>query len=123
MAHKILVIDDDKINISLVKFTLTERRYHVIFASDGDEGLALVKSENPDLIILDIQMPRMNGYEFMAELRQLQGFDMTPVVMLTANQTLEDVFRLEGVRGYFVKPVDLHALVKKIVDCLGANPV
>jgi CheY-like chemotaxis protein len=123
MPHKILIIDDDRINTALVKFMLAERCYEVICAEDGEKGLEKVKTEKPDLIILDIKMPRMNGYEFMTELKSMQGFLITPVIMLTAHENLEDIFMMEGVSGYFVKPVDLNALLKKIEKCLGPNPV
>ena len=123
MAHKILVVDDDKINIALVKFALAEQRYEVIAAYDGDEGLKRLEEFSPDLIVLDIQMPRMNGYDFMAELKAKQGFETTPVIMLTANETLEGVFKLEGVKAYFVKPVILPDLVKRIKQILGENPI
>ena len=123
MAHKILVVDDDKINITLVKFALAEQKYDVVVAEDGEQGLEQVKEENPDLIILDVQMPNMNGYEFMGELKELQGMEATPVLMLTANETMEDVFKLEGVKGYFVKPVDLPELIEKIKECIGPNPI
>ena len=122
MAHKILVVDDDRINIALVKFTLAEQRYDVVVAFDGDDGLEQVKKESPDLIILDVQMPRMNGYDFMTELKQRQGTQLTPVLMLTANETMQDVFKLEGVKGYFVKPVDQQKLRAAIIQCLGPNP-
>ena len=121
MAFKILVVDDDKINVALVKFGLAEQGYEVIIAHDGDEGFARVKKEPPDLIVLDIQMPKMNGYEFMTELKSLQGPKTTPVIMLTANETMEDVFRIEGVEAYFLKPVNLTGLVKKIKECLGPD--
>lgn len=122
MAHKILLIDDDRINTALVKFMLAERSYDVLCAEDGEKGLEMLKAENPDLIILDIKMPRMNGYEFMAELKSLQGVFITPVIMLTAHESLEDIFLVEGVSGYFVKPVDLKGLLQKIEQCLGPNP-
>ena len=67
-------------------------------------------------------MPNMNGYEFMGELKALQGFQTTPVIMLTANETMEDMFKLEGVKAYFVKPIMVNELVAKIVECIGANP-
>ncbi len=121
MAYKILIVDDERVNLTLVKFGLVEQSYEVIVAHDGDEGLKQMEMENPDLIILDVQMPKMNGYEFMAELKSIQGFETTPVVMLTANETMEDVFKLEGVKGYFVKPVNIPALIAKIKECLGEN--
>jgi len=122
MSHKILIVDDERINTALVKFSLAEKGYDVIDARDGKEGIEKVKGENPDLIILDIQMPEMSGYEFMGELKQYQGFETTPVIMLTASETLEDVFKLEGIKGYFVKPVKFPELVAKIEECLGPNP-
>ena len=123
MAHKILIVDDEKINIAIVKFGLAEQRYEVAVANDGLEGLELVKKVKPDLIILDVQMPNMNGYEFMAELKSIEHIIPPPVLMLTANETMQDVFHLEGVKGYFVKPVELKKLIKKIVECIGENPL
>ena len=122
MAHKILIIDDDKINIALIKFGLAERRYEVTVAHDGQEGLELVKKYKPDMIILDVYMPKMNGYEFMTELKSIDWLIAPPVIMLTANETMQDVFKLEGVKGYFVKPVEMKDLLKKIVECIGENP-
>ncbi|MCA9407779.1 MAG: response regulator [Candidatus Omnitrophica bacterium] len=120
--HKILIVDDERINLALVKFGLSEQRYKVFEANDGDVALEVVKAENPDLIILDVQMPRMNGLEFMNELKMLQGLDTIPVIMLTANETMQDIFTLEGVRGYFVKPVDLPSLLAKVKEILGDDP-
>ena len=123
MAHKILIVDDDQINIAIVKFGLSERRYQVSVAEDGPEGLEKVEADKPDLIVLDIQMPKMNGLEFMGEHKQLQGFQITPVIMLTANETMQDVFKVEGVKGYFVKPIKLASLIQRIIECLGPNPI
>jgi DNA-binding response OmpR family regulator len=119
--HKILIIDDEKINTALVKFNLSEKGYEVIQAQDGAEGIERVKEFQPDLIILDIQMPFMNGYEFMAELKRIQGVETTPVIMLTANETMEDIFKMEGVKDYFVKPVPMDQLFTRIVALLGEN--
>lgn len=123
MPHKILLIDDDRLNIALVKFALAEQRYEVMIAPDGLDGLKKYNETKPDLIVLDIQMPKMNGYEFMTELRHISPGDHVPVIMLTASETLEDVFRMEGVKGYFVKPVDLPKLIEKIKQLLGPNPI
>ena len=123
MALKILIVDDEKINIAIVKFGLAEQRYEVAVANDGVDGLELVKKHKPDLIILDVQMPQMNGYEFMAELKQMEHIIPPPVLMLTANETMQDVFHLEGVKGYFVKPIELKKLINKIIECIGENPL
>ena len=122
MPHKILVVDDDRINVALVKFALTQRGYSVSFAHDGTEAAEKLQSETPDLIILDVVMPQMNGFEFMAELKQKQGFTTTPVIMLTSNETMGEIFRLEGVKGYFIKPVMFEELLRKIEEVLGPNP-
>lgn len=122
MPHKILIVDDEKINIAIVKFGLAEQRYDVAVANDGTAGLECVRKYKPDLIILDVQMPPMNGYEFMTELKQIEYILPPPVLMLTANETMQDMFRLEGVKGYFVKPVELKKLMKKIIECIGENP-
>jgi len=123
MAHKIMIVDDDRINSTLVKFGLAEKRYEVFQAQSGLEALAALHEFNPDLIILDVMMPKMNGYEFMAELKTRQGVVTTPVIMLTANANMEDLFRVEGVKEYFVKPVEIPRLVSKILEILGENPV
>lgn len=123
MPHKILVVDDERINVALVKFGLAERHYNVDVAYDGYDGLERVKKNKPDLIVLDIQMPNINGYEFMAELKSIEGAENIPVIMLTANETLQDVFKLEGVKGYFIKPVRLPDLIEKITCVLGPNTI
>ncbi len=123
MPHKILIIDDDRINCALIKFTLAGQNYDVAVAHDGDQALKMLDKERPDLLILDVHMPEMNGYEFMTELKQSEDFSNTPVIMVTANQTMEDVFKLEGVKGYFVKPVDLMKMLDLIVEIIGPNPI
>jgi len=121
-VHKVLVVDDERISLALVKFGLSEQRYEVLEANDGDVALEVLKENKPDLIVLDIQMPKMNGYEFIATLKTIEGCESIPVIVLTSNETMEDVFRLEGAKGYFVKPVNLEELVEKIKECLGPNP-
>lgn len=118
MSKKILLIDDDPVSVKMIRFGLVERGYDVFCAADGEEGMSKVRKEEPDLIVLDVHMPNMNGYEFLTELKRVQGVNMTPIITLTANETLEDVFKLEGVKAYIVKPVNLSDLVMKIEECL-----
>ena len=119
MSKKILIVDDDRLNTTLIRFSLKEKNYDVVTAENGREGIASVKAHRPDLIILDIQMPQMSGFEFMNELKTLPGASATPVIMLTANENMQDIFLSEGVKGYFVKPVDPPKLQAKIKECLG----
>ncbi|MBF0593494.1 MAG: response regulator [Candidatus Omnitrophica bacterium] len=119
MSPRILIIDDDRLNITLLKFSLKEKRFEVTTAGDGIEGLQAVAAERPDLIILDVQMPNMSGFEFMSELKSLPGGANIPVIMLTANENMQDIFFSEGVKGYFVKPINPPLIEAKIRQVLG----
>ena len=114
MKKKILVIDDDRINAKIVKLNLSKEGYHVEVAFDGDEGLALVPMINPDLIILDVNMPKMNGYTFMLELQNLAAHKDTPVLILTAHADVKPIFKFNGVKDYQVKPINGQDLVVKV---------
>jgi len=124
MAQKILLIDDDKGVVEVVKNLLEEKKFEVLTAFDGKEGIEMVASEQPDLVLLDIRMPTMNGYEFMRALRAEKlnlTQPMTPVIMLTAKEEMEEVFKMEGAKGYLVKPVDPPSLVRKVQECLDTD--
>ena len=121
MPHTILVVDDE-LNVTLVKFGLSQARYKVLVAHDGDEALTVARQQKPHLIVLDVMMPKMSGFEFMNELKVDQVLNTIPVIMLTANENMEGLFKLEGVKGYFVKPVNLKKMVDKIQSILGENP-
>ena len=116
MSKRVLVIDDEHTIQKLVASRLEASGYQIVAANDGLEGLAKLKSERPDLIVLDIQMPTMDGYTFLIELKKLTEFRNIPVIVLTAKDKMEDLFRLEGVKEYLVKPFqaeDLLIAVKK----------
>ncbi|MBF0331432.1 MAG: response regulator [Candidatus Omnitrophica bacterium] len=120
MAKKVLVVDDDRLNVTLIQFALKEQSYLVQSAEDGLKGLEAVKSFMPDLIVLDVQMPNMSGFEFLNELKSIPGASHIPVIMLTANENMQDIFRGEGAIDYFVKPVNTPKLLAKIRACLGS---
>src|SRR3989338_7830952 len=118
MPQKIFVIDDDRINVKMIKSRLENEGYEVATALDGAEGIELLKQGRPDLIILDIQMPKMNGYTFMIELKKIEGASSIPVIVLTAHGDMEPIFRLKGVKEYLVKPINFEELFEKIKKCL-----
>jgi len=120
MSKKILVVDDDQVNVQLVKTRLEDNDLSVVTAFDGDVGLEKVRVEKPDLIVLDVQMPRVNGYTFMGELKKMpEPLSSIPVIVLTAHETMQPIFTLKGVRGYLVKPLKIDQLLTKIKECVG----
>ena len=83
MAKKILVIDDDPTLVKVVQPFLESHGFLVDVAADGEEGIEKIRADRPDLIILDVQMPRMNGYTFIFELKKLNGTRTIPIIVLT----------------------------------------
>lgn len=114
MKKKILVIDDDRINAKIVKLTLVKEGFHVETAFDGDEGLVLVSTINPDLIILDVNMPNMNGYTFMLEMQKDETQKNKHVIVLTAHEDVRPIFKFNGVKDYLIKPVNPKDLIEKV---------
>ena len=114
MKKKVLVIDDDHINAKIVKLNLVKEGFHVETAFDGDEGLAIVPTVNPDLIVLDVNMPSMNGYTFMLEIQKFETHKDTPVIVLTAHADVRPIFKFNGVKDYLIKPISGPDLVEKV---------
>jgi CheY-like chemotaxis protein len=102
---KILVIDDDQTFLEVVKMGVDARKYEVSTASDGVQGLEEVKKSMPDLILLDIKMPRMNGVEFLEHFKEMEQGVKIPVIITSNDSSLDMISRGAelGVRGYIVK--------------------
>jgi DNA-binding response OmpR family regulator len=123
MPQTILVVDDEKRLASLVQSYLTQEGYKVVLAHNGKDAITLTKKEKPDLIILDIMMPEINGYDFM---RLHRADHDTPIIMLTAKVEDEDkVIGLElGADDYVTKPFkprELMARVRNVLRRTGKN--
>jgi hypothetical protein len=113
----VLCIDDNASNLRLLESMFMMRAgLRVISASTPEEGLQVALAEQPDLILLDISMPRMDGYEVLARLRQHSSLAQTPVVAVTAKAQLLD--RVKGMAlgfaDYVTKPIDIHDLLNKV---------
>lgn len=108
----ILVIDDDKTLLRLVQEALVKARFHVILATNGIDGLQELYAHQPDLVLLDVMMPRMDGWETLARIRQLSH---VPVIMLTAKDDENDKMRgfAHGVDDYITKPFSFAELVAR----------
>ena len=117
MKHKVLVIDDDQSLLEILQTNLQAEGFEVVTASSGSEGLAKLKSDKPDLVILDVLMPGMDGWEVLRKIEEDPDTAGTPVVMLTAVHGTDQVIRglEEGAVEYITKPfypADLIATVK-----------
>lgn len=113
---KVLVIDDDKAINELIKVNLKLSGYDVIQAYDGVEGFALAKQEMPNLVILDVMMPNVDGYTVAQRIRQANGIKNVPILMLTALSDIQDKgkgFDI-GVDDYLVKPFDMEELKMRV---------
>lgn len=121
MAKRILVVDDEAKLLRAVAVTLREEGYEVATARSGEEALVAVNASVPDLVVSDIRMPRMDGYQLARALRLNPRTELIPVVFLTAKGERKD--RLAGIRtgvdAYLVKPFDPEELLAVIANLLG----
>jgi len=120
MKNKVLVIDDEGLNRKLIRTFLGRELLEVIEAGDAESGLALARSEHPDLILLDVRLPGMSGLE---AIRMLKTDDTTrdiPVLMLSAGSLAEDdrYFRQAGAAGLLLKPFSMQELLTAVKERL-----
>jgi putative two-component system response regulator len=111
-AGKVLVVDDEAANVKLLKSLLTRERYTVVTASDGEEALAMVASAQPDLVLMDVLMPKLSGYDVCESIKRNPATRLTPVVLITALNQREHKIRgiKAGADDFLTKPVDPHEL-------------
>ena len=126
MPKKILAVDDERHIVRLVEVNLQRAGYDVVTAYDGREALEKVKAESPDLIVLDVMMPYMDGFEVLKNLKADPVTAEIPVIMLTAKAQDADVFRgwQSGVDCYLTKPfnpMELLTFVKRIFDSVSGS--
>lgn len=116
----ILYIEDNLSNRELVKRVLQVEGYEVIEAEDGLSGLELAQQQTPDLILMDINLPQMDGYAVTAALREIASLDATPIVALTANVMRGDREKSlnAGCDGYIRKPIDIDDLPVQVAHYL-----
>ncbi len=113
MAKKILIVDDEKNIVDIIKHNLKKEGFNIIEAYDGERGLEMGLNENPDLILLDIMLPKMDGFAVCRKLRQSIN---TPIIMLTAREEeVDKVLGLElGADDYITKPFSQRELLARI---------
>ena len=127
MASKVLVVDDEPDAIDFVKEVLEGEGYEVVSASDGAKGLSAMRSQQPNLVILDVQMPKMDGFEVFQEMKKDESLKAMPVVMLTGIRdkvgmgfSAEDMkdYMGEKPQAYIEKPIDPDKLLETVKKIL-----
>ena len=120
MAKKILVVDDEPVIVENLEANLKERGYEVLTAGNGKAGLKEAQSKAPDLILLDVNMPKMDGFKVLEELKKNKKTRDIPVIMLTAEKTQDDIIR--GIQGnaekYLTKPFQTEQVLKEVEKSL-----
>ena len=111
--RSILIVDDEEHLVRLLEMNLRRHGYRILKAGDGAEGLAVAAEHRPDLIISDVNMPHVDGFQMLAKLKEDEALKDIPVVMLTARSRNEDLWHGvdAGAEYYVTKPVDLPGLV------------
>jgi two-component system, cell cycle response regulator DivK len=119
---RILVVEDNPKNLKLVRDVLTHSGFEVIEATSGEDGVRLAHEESPDLILMDLQLPGIDGSEALRQIRQIREADesQVPVVAVTAFAMNEDRRRAleSGFDGYVEKPISVRALPQLVRDFL-----
>src|ERR1700694_75559 len=114
------IVNDNPTNVKVLQTRLAAEGYEVLTAADGEEGLAAARQHTPDLILLDVMMPKLDGFEVCRRLRADAAFPFTPIIMVTAMADSKDVIAgLEaGGDEYLTKPVDHAALAARVRSML-----
>ena len=121
--RKILIVDDEPYILNILDFSLDAEGYTVLQAADGEQALQLVRDERPDLVIMDVMMPRQDGFETCRQLKDDPKTSGIPIVMLTARGSREDreIGDMVKADGYITKPFSPQKLLDTVSDFLGVT--
>jgi DNA-binding response OmpR family regulator len=121
MTAKILVADDEPNIVISLEFLLKREGYTVLIARDGQEAMEAIERERPDLVLLDVMMPKKTGFEVCQDVRTNDALQATKILMLTAKGRDTDVVKglALGADGYMTKPFSTRELVQKVAEMLG----
>ena len=122
MKKKVLIVDDEKAIVDILEYNLKKEDYETLKAYDGREGLRMAREENPDLILLDVMLPEMDGFQVCGTLRK-EG-NQVPIIMITAREEETDkVFGLEnGADDYITKPFSMRELLARVKANMRRTP-
>lgn len=120
MSARILIVEDNATNLELEQYLLNSAGYATLSAMDGAEGLRMTRQELPDLVLCDLQMPVMNGYEVIKELKADTQLRRIPIIAVTASSMSGDSQKAmaAGFDGYIPKPIEPETFVRQVEDFL-----
>jgi CheY-like chemotaxis protein len=120
---KILVVDDSRTALFMVTTILRKERYELVTANDGEQALEMAVAEHPDLILMDVIMPRKTGFEACRELKRREDTKSIPVILVTTRGEGENVETgfASGCNDYVTKPINAQELLTKVRDHMGAR--
>jgi two-component system cell cycle response regulator DivK len=121
MPKKVLIVEDDPKNLKLAMMTLKSRGYELICAVDGEEAISTALSEKPDIILMDMQLPKISGIDAIKQIREHPDFSQIPILALTAYAMKgdEDKYIDAGCTSYMSKPINTRELPMKVAELLG----
>lgn len=124
MGARVLVVEDNPLNLKLIRDVLEFRGFDVVTAQTGEEGVAMASSTSPDLVLMDLQLPGIDGHEALQLLRADPRCRDIPVVAVTAFAMKDDLARAEaaGFDGYIAKPISVYALPEQLARFLPGEP-
>lgn len=125
MAYKLLVVDDDKDIVETLKARLLKEGYEVSTAYDGEEALVRVKEDNPDIILLDLIMPKLNGFEVLKETREKFKDKWRPIIIISAKTELESLKKCYSLEAdhYLTKPCSIDNIIRGIKTMISLIPL
>ena len=120
---RVLIVEDSEDIRTLLEELLEAEGYNLTFATNGEEGLETAQRVRPDIILMDLSLPGMDGWETVYRLRQLADFKTTPIIALTAHATRKDEERAltAGCTGYISKPFDMETLLNYVAGFVSKN--
>ena len=124
MSRKILVADDEPNIVISIEYLMKREGYTVLVARDGQEALDMIARERPELVLLDVMMPKKSGFEVCQAVRASEELQATKILMLTAKGRDTDLAKglALGADAYMTKPFSTRELVQKVAEMLGAQP-
>jgi two-component system cell cycle response regulator DivK len=124
MTARILIVEDNPLNLKLIRDVLEFRGFDVVTARSGEEGVTVAASSAPDLVLMDLQLPGIDGHEALQRIHADPRCRDVPVVAVTAFAMKEDIARAEaaGFAGYIAKPISVRALPEQLAQFLPVGP-